>query len=59
MDGSLDSFYILQCMYGDNGEIEDFRFVEMNTRGATLLSRSRDEIVGQKMCEMFPANHVN
>ncbi len=59
LDGSLDAFYILQSVRDTNGEIEDFVFVEVNALGARLVSRTREEIIGQKFCELFPFNRDN
>ncbi|MEM6458308.1 MAG: PAS domain-containing protein [Planctomycetota bacterium] len=55
-DGALDAFFLFDAWRGAGGEIEDFVFVDVNPSGCAMISRSRDEIVGQRLCELLPVN---
>ena len=58
-DGSQDAFFILESVRDHNLKVIDFRFVEVNERAAQMVSRRREEIVGQLFCELFPFNRSN
>lgn len=58
VEGSLDAFYLLESARDSHGRIEDFIFIDLNTRGAELISRSREEIIGQRLCELLPINRT-
>lgn len=58
-EGSLDAFYLLEAVTGPDGdEPVDFVFSDVNARGAELIGRTRDEIVGQRLCELLPFNRT-
>ncbi len=54
LDGSLDAFFLLESVRGKAGEIEDFQFVEINTQAEWMLTLSRDQVIGKKLCELLP-----
>jgi signal transduction histidine kinase len=47
IEGSLDSFFLLASVRNDHGKITDFRFVELNERGAQMVSEQRGKLIGQ------------
>lgn len=55
-EAGLDAFFLLDAVRDADGEIIDFVFVDLNARGAEMVSRQRDEVVGQRLCEQFPVN---
>ena len=55
-DGSLDAFYVLRAVRDGAGELLDFEFVDLNARAESLLGHSRGAILGQRLCELIPAN---
>jgi PAS domain S-box-containing protein len=59
VDGSLDSFYLLESVRDARGEITDFRFVDVNERGAAMISMQRSQIIGQLLCELLPINRTD
>ncbi|MEM1099506.1 MAG: PAS domain-containing protein [Planctomycetota bacterium] len=61
MDGSLDAFYLLDAVRADDGAgpIVDFVFREVNRRGAVLISREVEDVLGQHLCELLPVNRTN
>jgi two-component system cell cycle sensor histidine kinase/response regulator CckA len=52
---SLDAFFLCESVRGADGDIVDFRMLELNERGETFLGRTRHELVGQLVCDMFPS----
>jgi PAS domain S-box-containing protein len=58
VEGSIDSFYILQSVRDETGRIEDFVFVDLNSNGEKLISMSKAEVIGKKLCELLPINRT-
>ena len=56
LDASLDAFFVLNSVRDASGQIEDFVFVEVNGVTEKLLGRSRDALIGQRLCDLYPAN---
>jgi PAS domain S-box-containing protein len=57
-EGGLDSFYLFKTVRAGparRGRIADFEFVDCNARGAALAGTSRDQLVGRRLCELFPS----
>jgi urea transport system substrate-binding protein len=55
-EASLDAFFILQSLRDEAGRIIDFTFADLNSKGEQMISLSREEIIGKRMCELFPMN---
>jgi HD-GYP domain-containing protein (c-di-GMP phosphodiesterase class II) len=53
-DGSFDAFYILQSVREQSGEIVDFTFIDLNRRAEGQFNRSRENLMGQQLCALFP-----
>jgi two-component system, cell cycle sensor histidine kinase and response regulator CckA len=51
---SLDAFFLCESVRDASGIIVDFRLVELNERGETLLGRSRVDLLGRLACEVLP-----
>ena len=51
---SLDAFFLCESVRDESGAIADFRLVELNERGETLLGRSRVDLVGRLVCDVLP-----
>jgi diguanylate cyclase (GGDEF)-like protein/PAS domain S-box-containing protein len=58
LDGSFDSFLILEAARDANGHIVDFIYSEMNVRAEKLLGRSRGQVLGHRMSDVFPETAV-
>jgi PAS domain S-box-containing protein len=54
--GSLDAFYIFESVRDADGIITDFRFIDLNVRGAKLIGMPREHVVGQHLCDLLPIN---
>ncbi|MBF2027976.1 MAG: PAS domain-containing protein [Oscillatoriales cyanobacterium C42_A2020_001] len=53
-ESSLDAVYLLKSVRNSAGEIIDFQFLDLNEQGAVLISRRREEIIDQRLCELLP-----
>jgi|GEM_PF-1412454 len=53
-EGSLDAFFILQSLRDTTGSIVDFTFIDINSRGEQMISLSKEEIIGKRLCEVLP-----
>ncbi|WP_295990547.1 diguanylate cyclase [Rugamonas sp.] len=58
-DASLDATFLLKaCRPRERGgklaAVDDFIFVDLNERGASLLRRPRGEVLGQRIGELLP-----
>ena len=54
--GKLDAFYVFEAERDDAGRIVDFRFVELNPMGECIIGQPREEVIGQRLCELLPVN---
>jgi PAS domain S-box-containing protein len=58
MVGSLDAVYFLTAVRNAKGEIEDFTFTDLNPKGESLISMTREQVIGQRLCELIPINRT-
>jgi PAS domain S-box-containing protein len=58
VEGSLDSFFVFQSVRDETGGIEDFAFVDINSNGEKLISMSKADVLGKKLCQLFPINRT-
>lgn len=56
IQGALDAVYVMESMRDESGVIRDFRIMDLNERGERLIGATRDEVLGQKLCEFRPIN---
>lgn len=54
VNASLDAFYLQECVRNARGRIVDFRYVDLNRRGAELVSLRRENVIGRTLRELFP-----
>ena len=57
-EGSLDAFFLLQSLRDETGSIIDFTFTDVNYRGEELISLSKAEIIGNRLCEVLPIHRT-
>ncbi|MBB6429003.1 PAS domain S-box protein [Algisphaera agarilytica] len=55
-EAGMDAFFLFDALRGEDGEIIDFVFTDLNQRGAEMVSRQRHEVIGQRLCELLPVN---
>ncbi|MEB3342030.1 PAS domain S-box protein [Okeania sp.] len=53
-EASLDSFFILESLRDETGKIIDFTFVDINSPTEKLISLTKSEVLGQRLCKIFP-----
>ncbi|KYF55103.1 anti-anti-sigma factor [Sorangium cellulosum] len=54
IDGSLDGFSVLRRTVVEPGGTADYVFTEANMLVSQVTSRSREEIIGQRLVDVFP-----
>lgn len=54
--GAFDAYYLLRAVRDADGAIEDFVFTDVNDAGVELLTLSRDQLLGGRLCELLPVN---
>lgn len=59
VDGMLDAFYVLDCVYADLGEIVDFEIRQVNENACRQLGMKGEDLVGKRINELFPVNIEN
>jgi PAS domain S-box-containing protein len=55
-ESSMDSLYFCDAIRDKTGNIKDFLFTYVNSNALNLTTFSFDEVVGGRMCELFPIN---
>lgn len=56
INSSLDAFYILDALYDEQGTLIDFTFADMNQVGLEAINLPKEEIFGEKLCDILPVN---
>src|SRR5579859_7215055 len=51
---SLDAFSLLESVRNAAGQIVDFRIQYVNANGEKLTGHSRDQLLGQSLCDRMP-----
>ncbi len=54
VESNLDAFFILECMRDAGGAVHDLRYTLLNAGAEQVVARSRAEVLGHGMCELFP-----
>jgi diguanylate cyclase (GGDEF)-like protein/PAS domain S-box-containing protein len=55
-ESSLDCLYFCEAVRNADGEIEEFLFTYVNTNAVNLVTFPREQLIGRRMCEVFPIN---
>lgn len=53
-EGSLNGFFIFQCLRDETGRIEDFTFAYLNSNAEKMISMSQQEVIGKRVCQLLP-----
>ncbi len=59
VEGAPDGFYLLQSCRDSSGGITDFVVADVNVQGEVLSSRSKGQMVGRSIRELFPAHYIS
>jgi diguanylate cyclase (GGDEF)-like protein len=54
IDVSLDAYFLMQAIYGSNGDVIDFTVLEANRAACQYVRQDREHVVGQTLCTLFP-----
>ncbi len=57
-EGSLDAFFIFQSLRDETGRIIDFTFANLNSKAEKMISMSKQEVIGKRLCEILPINRT-
>ncbi len=49
-----DAVYYMEPVFGQDETIEDFRFVDLNPAAEAQLGYSKDKLIGEKLCKLYP-----
>ena len=58
-EGSLDAFFIFQSLRDEAGHIIDFTFADLNANGERMISMTKEQVLGKRMCELLPFNRTS
>jgi PAS domain S-box-containing protein len=53
IEGSLDGFYLLHSVYDESGRVVDFVVVDVNAPGESLITFTREQLIGQRLFTFF------
>ena len=59
MQASLDAVFYLRAERRDGGDIEDFVFTHVNSRGERMMNTPAPRMIGARLCELFPINRTH
>ncbi|CAN5198030.1 diguanylate cyclase [soil metagenome] len=58
LEGSLDAVTILAAVRDAADALQDLTVTDCNTLAASLVGRERQQILGQRLCELAPSMHA-
>ncbi|HEY9741027.1 MAG TPA: urea ABC transporter substrate-binding protein [Coleofasciculaceae cyanobacterium] len=58
-EGSHDAFFIFESLRDGTGRIIDFTFADLNSKGEKMISMSKEEAIGKRMCDILPINRTD
>jgi PAS domain S-box-containing protein len=58
IEGNLDAVYFLCALHNAQGEVIDFVVTDVNERALQALQMTRDDLIGQQLCELLPINRT-
>ena len=56
LDGSFDSFVVLDAVRDEAGKIIDFAYSELNPRAEALIGHARTQVIGCRVSELHPSS---
>jgi diguanylate cyclase (GGDEF)-like protein/PAS domain S-box-containing protein len=58
VDAANEGFYTVQAIYDADGRLGDFLIEYCNERGAELVGRAKQELVGKRFLELYSGHHA-
>ncbi|TAF63382.1 MAG: PAS domain S-box protein [Cytophagales bacterium] len=59
IEASLEAIFLLEIKTNDKGEITDFIIKEINENASKQVQKTREQLIGFGICELFPINLTN
>ncbi|CAG1000426.1 partial two-component system, cell cycle sensor histidine kinase and response regulator CckA, partial [Planctomycetaceae bacterium] len=54
IEASQEAFDLMQAIRDEHGRIVDFEIVQINSRTEQLTGYTREQMIGKRVCELFP-----
>lgn len=54
LDAGFDAFALARAVRAGDGRIVDFLIIDVNARACDMVQRSRDDIIGRSLLDVFP-----
>jgi PAS domain S-box-containing protein/putative nucleotidyltransferase with HDIG domain len=54
VDTAIDPFFVLDAVRDEDGSVVDFRYRYVNDAGIALYQRTRSDVIGHTLLELFP-----
>lgn len=54
LEGGYDAFYAVEALRNERGEVEDFKFLDLNRNAEKILGRARWDIVNHRLTDLLP-----
>lgn len=58
-EANLDACFLCKAVFDEKGNLYDFIFTNVNSEGEKQMNASKDKMIGNKMCELFPINKTH
>lgn len=58
VDAANEGFYTVQAIYDDAGRLIDFLIEYCNQRGAEMVGRAKNELVGKRFLQLYSGSHA-
>jgi PAS domain S-box-containing protein len=58
LDDGFDAFLMARALTDEQNKIYDFEIINVSRNAETLLKRSKSQMIGQLLCDVFPATKV-
>ena len=58
VDAANEGFYTVQAIHDTDGRVSDFLIEYCNERGAELVGRAKQELVGKRFLELYSGHHA-
>lgn len=56
IEASHDGYYMMTAVKDKQGEVIDFKIIEINSAACTQMNMTREQLMGGLICELFPVN---
>lgn len=57
VDGAREGFYMVRPVYDKSDRLIDFQIADCNERGAALMGRAKEKLIGKRYSELYSKRH--